>query len=695
MADLGTLSVGIKADVSALERDLGKATSLIDRFGSKFKSLGSDADGIGGKLGSLAGVASGALSAGFAAAMAGAAALGAGLVALGGIAVKVGVEALQAFVPFQKQMSEVYTLLPGLSEKAMGEMSGDVLKFSKDFGVLPDKVVPALYESLSAGVPQDNVFSFLETAQKASVGGVTDLAVAVDGLTSVTNAYGADVIDAAKASDIMFQTVKIGKTTFDELSRSLFNVNPVAASLGLGFEDVGAALAAMTAQGVPTSVATTQLRQLLLELSQAGTDVSDVFLSLTGKTFQEFIAEGGNLQEALQVIEGGFTSVEDSSEKVNKITEKIADLKDQLEVATIRQGEFTSQTSMATKVASENKIADLTQEIAKLDAELATASSLTGETHTKMSDLFGSVEAGSAALILTGKGTDAFTNSLTAMEEAAGSTEAAFGTMDATISQNLERIRAAGQVLLIEIGEKLAPVFGQGVDMVLQKIPSISQAILGMVDKSLPVVQKLFGWFRETAIPWITEFATRSGEILTKFFGDFDRNFGPAVKRLEQSVNMIITAFKTATGETSVMDGIMKGLQVVLNIVALGFDVWTRNVEMTVRSITTLVSIIRTVYNAIRDVINLVPNFFGSGLFALSGGKTFQQLGLAEGGQFVVPPGFPNDSFPIGVSSGEFVSVTPAGQVNTDNRQFNMTVNTQATQENVLSSYHHAMAALS
>ena len=34
---------------------------------------------------------------------------------------------------------------------------------------------------------------------------------------------------------------------------------------------------------------------------------------------------------------------------------------------------------------------------------------------------------------------------------------------------------------------------------------------------------------------------------------------------------------------------------------------------------------------------------------------------LAEGGSFVVPPGYPNDSFLMGVESGEQVDVTPAG----------------------------------
>lgn len=38
------------------------------------------------------------------------------------------------------------------------------------------------------------------------------------------------------------------------------------------------------------------------------------------------------------------------------------------------------------------------------------------------------------------------------------------------------------------------------------------------------------------------------------------------------------------------------------------------------------------------------------------------QLGFANGGDFIVPPGYPNDSFQIGVTSGEHVSVAPKGK---------------------------------
>ena len=225
-------------------------------------------------------------------------------VAVGAAAVGTAVKSVAAFAGFEKGMNEVFTLLPGISEDAMDEMSDQVKDLSKTMGILPEDAIPAVYQALSAGVPQDNVFDFMETAGKAAIGGATDLETAVDGLTSTVNAYGADVISAGEASDLMFTAVRLGKTTMDELSRSLFQVNPAAAALGISFGDVTAALAAMTAQGTPTSVATTQLRQALVELGKQGTAAFQHFERATGQTFPEFIEGGGNVEEAFQAMKG-------------------------------------------------------------------------------------------------------------------------------------------------------------------------------------------------------------------------------------------------------------------------------------------------------------------------------------------------------------------------------------------------------
>jgi TP901 family phage tail tape measure protein len=210
---------------------------------------------------------------------------------------------IQEFADFEKGMLEVFTLIPQLSESAMVAMENDILRLGVAQGRLTDETVPALYQAISAGVPPDNVITFMETASIAARGGVSDLKTSVDILTTVINAYGQEAITAERAADILFAAVQGGKVTFTELAKTAFNVVPVAAAVGVSFEDVGAAIAAMTKQGVPARTATTQLRQLLINLAQDGRKAANVFEAAAGVTFPEFIAQGHSLQEAMVIID--------------------------------------------------------------------------------------------------------------------------------------------------------------------------------------------------------------------------------------------------------------------------------------------------------------------------------------------------------------------------------------------------------
>ena len=242
------------------------------------------------------------------------------VVAAGTAVTAFAVKSLASFNDFEKGMKEVFTLLPDLSDKATKQMEKDLLAFSKSTGRLTKETIPALYQSISAGVPADNVFSFLETANQAALGGATDLETAVDGLTSVVNAYGSEVITAGEASDLMFTAVKGGKTTMEELSRSLFQVLPIASSLKIPFGEITAASAALTATGVPTSIAMTQIRSALNELGKDGSKAADNFERLAGKSFREFIAQGGTVQEAFNLMKVG---ADDSGEAVNNMFSRI------------------------------------------------------------------------------------------------------------------------------------------------------------------------------------------------------------------------------------------------------------------------------------------------------------------------------------------------------------------------------------
>jgi TP901 family phage tail tape measure protein len=368
-----------------------------------------------------------------------AAAAVAGAVAIGAFVV----DGVKRFSEFQAGMNEVFTLLPGISEQAMGKLTDDTRGFVVEMGIAHDKAVPALYQALSAGVPQDNVFDFMKVAAKAARGGVTELETAVDGITSTVNAYGAEALSAEQASDLMFTAVRLGKTTFGELSASLFQVNPVAAALGVNFGDVTAALAAMTAQGVPTSVATTQLRQAFVEMSKAGGATAKTFEKVAGKSFKDFIAGGGNVQQALQLLE---KHAQDTGVGVN--------------------------------------------------------------------DLFGSVEAGAAALALTGGGTKKFSDALTGMQGSAGATDKAYQTMERGLSRSWERIKIAFQDAALSLGKELEPAIASVADWLATKLPGAIKTTGNFLKDVGEVIKAVSGFYKEHQV-LINSAAVALGTIVT------------------------------------------------------------------------------------------------------------------------------------------------------------------------------------
>lgn len=220
--------------------------------------------------------------------------------AMVGVVSAIAIPSLKMAGDFSTAMREVNTMLL-LTEEEFQKLSDDTRELARAMGVDAPEAAKALYQAISAGVPKENVLEFLEIATKAAIGGVTNTETAVDGLTTVINAFKLPMSDAQKVADIMFTTVKGGKTTFDELSASLFQVSPIAAASGVSFEEVAAALATMTKQGVPTSVATTQLRQAMVMLQKPTADMAIVLETLGYESGQAMLEELG-FAETLNVL---------------------------------------------------------------------------------------------------------------------------------------------------------------------------------------------------------------------------------------------------------------------------------------------------------------------------------------------------------------------------------------------------------
>lgn len=216
----------------------------------------------------------------------------------------VGVASVMAATNVDKGLREVNTLFGetgAAADATFKQMQSGVADLSKEMGIAQTTLTGGLYQAISAGVPKENVFDFMRVASKAAIAGVTDTETAIDGITTIINAFGLKTEDAGRVADSMFTAVKGGKTTFDELSSAMFNVAPAAAAAGVKMEEVNAAIATLTASGTPTSVATTQLRAALTGLQKPSADLDAAFQKAGYQTAQMAI-EAEGLGFALGVV---------------------------------------------------------------------------------------------------------------------------------------------------------------------------------------------------------------------------------------------------------------------------------------------------------------------------------------------------------------------------------------------------------
>ena len=227
-------------------------------------------------------------------------AIGTAMLGIGAAVAGLGVVAAKSAATFDSAMREVNSLV-GLSSEEFKQLSDQTLELSSRIGVDAVGASEALYQAISAGVPTDNVMEFMEVASKAAIAGVTDTETAVDGLTTVLNAFKMETSDAQKVADVMFVAVKGGKTTFDELAASMFYAAPIAAAMGVDFESVAAAAATMTKQGIPTKQAMTSLRQAFVALQKPTVDMEEA-LSQVGVASGRALLDAHGLQKGLHVL---------------------------------------------------------------------------------------------------------------------------------------------------------------------------------------------------------------------------------------------------------------------------------------------------------------------------------------------------------------------------------------------------------
>ena len=250
---LGDVVLEIWTDEKRLDRGLKRARDKTGRF---VKEGSASVNRFGASLGSVGKIAGG---------------LGA---VFGGIQIASVIgDWIQAANEFELEMANVSTLVD-TSVVDMAGLEEGILSLGGSLGSSTE-LAQGLYQALSAGVEPAKAVEFVGEAAKFAKAGLTDTKSAVDVLTTAINAYGLSADDATSISDTLFTTVRLGKTTADELAGGFGRVIGTAASVGISFEELNAAVATLTSGGIATGETMSSLKAVIANIAKPTKDAED------------------------------------------------------------------------------------------------------------------------------------------------------------------------------------------------------------------------------------------------------------------------------------------------------------------------------------------------------------------------------------------------------------------------------------
>jgi len=292
-AQVAQLSKGLKdtqAHVKNLEGQVQKSTKNVE---SNFKKAGAQVMKFAGMMG----------------------------IAFGGAMVLRGLKSqVNMFKEFEKSMANVMTLLSASQKQQFGTvLKAGAARLMGQYGLAIQDVNKALFDTISAGVDAADSIEFLDEAAKLAIGGVTDLSTAVDGMTSILNAYGLAATEANKISSAFFTAQKFGKTTVGELASTIGQIAPIAKTAGISFQELLSAMALLTKQGIQTDMAATALRATITALISPDKMAADAFEKLSIKTGITAIRQEGLAKTLLQVARAAETDADKLTELIPNV----------------------------------------------------------------------------------------------------------------------------------------------------------------------------------------------------------------------------------------------------------------------------------------------------------------------------------------------------------------------------------------
>jgi TP901 family phage tail tape measure protein len=189
-------------------------------------------------------------------------ALGYSMLTTGAVMGAVFVGAIVHAAKLEREIRNVMSITPRAQQNYPLFLK-QILDISKQLPQSQVELAKGFYEIASAGKFGADGLKILRVSAIAASAGLTTTENASKAVIASLNAYGYSAAKAGYVSDVLFQTVRVGIVTFEELTQQLGDFIAFGAIAGIPLEHLGIAMSTITRAGVPAAEASTSLNRVI------------------------------------------------------------------------------------------------------------------------------------------------------------------------------------------------------------------------------------------------------------------------------------------------------------------------------------------------------------------------------------------------------------------------------------------------
>lgn len=392
-------------------------------------------------------------------------------------------------------------------------------------------VVAASASAVSAAAEYEQAFAKTQTL----LSDTTDMEAYSKDIIKLSNETG---VAATELTDTIYNAISAGVDQADAVEFA----GTAAKLAAAGFTDSGSALSvlttAMNAYGDAAGTAS-EISDSLLTVQNLGvTTVAELSASM-GKA----IATGSAYGVDLSNIESAYISLTKQGINTAEGTTYMASMMKELGDSGSAVGKLLSKEtgkSFSELMADGSSLADIISILSE---------TVDGDANALM-NLWGSAEAGKASNAILNNGLETFNDNLQAINDSAGLTDTAYGTVTNTLEHQKEVISNLGHNFMITAGEKILPYVSQFLEWALPKLEE-------GLDNLEPVMDTL-GSVATGAMEGVQDVVDKAKDGIA--FVEEHETLFQVLAVLVGGLTTAIIAFNIASNASSIALGVLNGI---------------------------------------------------------------------------------------------------------------------------------------